>query len=199
MSKRFNIAVRFVQKKHAGQFRAGGVPAWHHLARVSQTLATLLQRTKEGTRSEREHIIVAALGHDVLEDTAATERDVVAVFGDRSTELVRGMTNTWGDDHTKPYERQIVQSEEAVRLIKLADLYDNYTSVTHHVRELGTTWTKTWFLPIVAPMYRAVSKTKFVVYPNTAGMLIAMVSVASELLQGELRRTKTSRTKSQKK
>ena len=48
----FERALKFVQKMHKGQFRAGKVPVWQHLLRVSETLAHVLSHTKEGTQAK---------------------------------------------------------------------------------------------------------------------------------------------------
>src|SRR3989344_7497791 len=89
----YEAALAFVQQKHAGQMRAGGVPTWHHLVRVSHLLQGVLEEYAEGTEDNRQAIVLAALGHDVLEDTDATRADVHSVFGERAAELIWGMTN----------------------------------------------------------------------------------------------------------
>jgi hypothetical protein len=41
---------------------------------------------------------------------------------------------------------------EGMTLIKLADLYDNVSSVAHTLPLLDKKWTTSFFLPIVVPM-----------------------------------------------
>lgn len=186
--KFFKNALEFVKEKHKGQVRAGNVPAWHHLARVSDLLGSVLEKNKEADKKERFLIAVAALGHDVLEDTAATEEEVAAVFGARGAEIVKGMTNRLGDEHVGPYVAQVTDSEEAVRLVKLSDLYDNHISVVYNLHILGLEWTRSYFLPIVTPMRLAVTKTKFKIFKKTAADLILLVNSASFLLKTEIER-----------
>lgn len=184
----YDAALAFVQKYHIGQKRAGDVPTWHHLVRVSLLLRVVLAKYKEGNETERVIISLSALGHDVLEDTKATKDEVQAVFGDRGFELILGMTNEYGDENVEPYVKKVVQAEEPVRLIKLADLYDNITNVTYCLFDLGSKWTHSYFLPTVTPMYKAIQKTKFHTYLHTGEELKATVEIAFTLLEDELSR-----------
>ncbi len=184
----YNIALAFIQKYHTGQKRAGDVPTWHHLVRVSLLLQTVLERYKEGEKTERSIVALSALGHDILEDTEVAKDEVQEVFGDRGLELIIGMTNELGDKDVEPYVKKMVQAEESVRLIKLADLYDNISNVTYCLFTLGPKWTHGYFLPIVTPMYQAIKKTEFHTYRNTGEELQKMVEVAFFLLQSELGR-----------
>jgi len=185
--KQFKNALSFVQKKHAGQTRDNSLPAWHHLLRVSRVLNLVLNITKEGSIQKKFIITLAALGHDLLEDTDAKEPEIKAVFGDGGLRLIQGMTNWWGDNEKKKYIKQVLHSEESVRLIKLADLYDNISSVCYNIKALGKKWTISYFLPIVTPMRKAVAKTKFKQFSQSAKLLINMILIASLLLEEELK------------
>lgn len=183
----------FVAAIHAGQTRAdGSVPAWYHLARVSFVLERVLAETGEGTAEEREAIALAALGHDSLEDTDVEPKELEKRFGARGLQLIEGMTNRLGDDDHGPYVRQVAAAEEAVRLIKLADLYDNLTGVTYDLFVLGSKWTDEWFRPIVEPMIETVLPTAFTTYPRTAERLCGMVRIAHALLKEESARYKAA-------
>ena len=182
----YKKALAYVQKKHAGQVRDNGLPAWHHLMRVSAILEHTFAKTGEGDKREQEVIIRAALGHDIFEDTDATEKEVAEIFGARGLELIKGMTNRWGDKEKKKYVRQVVRSEEAVRLIKLADLCDNITSVAYNIKSLGCSWVLHYFLPIVTPMRHAIIKTRFRKYKRTASLLMFILSSAAMLLADEI-------------
>ena len=115
-----------------------------------------------------------------------TEKEVLVVFGARGLTLIRGMTNWWGDKEKPRYIKQICASEEAVRLIKLADLCDNYTSVVYNIKSLGVPWTKFYFLPIVSPMREAISKTTFRTYKKSAEILLRAIHRAALLLEEEV-------------
>lgn len=184
----YTKSLEFVKEKHKGQVRAGDVPAWFHLARVSNLLEHVLGITKEGSFDERQTIFISALGHDVIEDTNVTEKEVRNVFGNNGLKLIKGMTNQFGDDNVGPYVRSITRSLEEVRLIKLSDLYDNITSVIYNLHVLGLKWTKSYFLPIVTPMRKAIVKTRFRKFKKTGKLLISMVNSSADLLESEIKR-----------
>lgn len=185
---RLDAALRLVKKYHAGQVRAGGVPVWHHLARVSGILETVLADTGEGTPEGRADIVLAALGHDTLEDTEVRESELEEIFGARALSLIKGMTNTFGDDHPEPYVAQVAAAEEGTRLIKLADLLDNTMGATYNLYALGVKWCDEFYLPIIRPMIPAVTRSEFSTYPVAAEKLKGMVATVYELFLEELER-----------
>lgn len=183
--------LEFIKKIHTGAIRGKGtVPDWHHLERVSRVLEIILNETGEGTAEERATIVGAALGHDALEDTDVTPEELAAVFGARGLTLIKGMTNTLGDGHQSEYVAQVSNAEEAVRLIKLSDLYDNVTGVTYELFSLGTKWCDEYFLPIVVPMMDAVLPTDFKTFPKAADRLKQMVRISRTNLLAEIERFK---------
>jgi len=186
--ERYDAALRLVQKHHAGQVRAGGVPVWHHLARVSDILETVLSDTEEGTLEERANIVLAALGHDSLEDTKVSDAELAEAFGDRALSFIKGMTNTFGDNHPEPYVAQVAAAEEGTRLIKLADLLDNTMGATYNLYALGVKWCDEFYLPIIRPMIPAVTGSRFETYPQAAERLKGMVAVVYDLFLEELER-----------
>lgn len=179
-----------MKKMHAGQFRAGNVPVWHHLSRVSRTLEVVLTSTQEGTKEERQAIVLAGFAHDALEDTEVTDEQLIAVSNERALALIKGMTNTEGDDHQTKYVEQVVGADEGTRLIKLSDLYDNLSGATFCMAELGVKWQETYFLPIVEPMIAALLPTSFTHYPDAAERLKGQVIVAYDRLKEEVARFK---------
>jgi (p)ppGpp synthase/HD superfamily hydrolase len=184
-------ALALVKRVHAGQTRSNGrVPVWHHLDRVSRYLQEALEGSGEGSPEERETIILAGLGHDSLEDTDVERRELDRVFGTRGLEIIDGMTNRWGDDHPKEYVAQVAAADDAVRLVKLSDLYDNCTSVTYDLAALGLEWTEGFFLPIVEPMIAAIMPVPFSRFPAAGERLKGLVRVSYAALQDEAARFK---------
>jgi hypothetical protein len=186
---RHAAALALVKRLHEGQTRSGGVPTFHHLARVSRVVEHTLAATGEGTLVEREAMAIAALGHDALEDTPATPADLLPVFGERCVTLIQGMTNPLGDHDHGPYVEQVAAAEEAVRLIKLSDLYDNTTGVVYCLFDLGVAWTEGFFLHVTRPMIAALDRTSFTLYPVAAARLRAMVGTSMRLLEDEVGRS----------
>lgn len=187
-AERRAAALELVQRVHAGQKRAGDVPVWHHLDRVSQQLEVILAKTGEGSQEERDDIALAGLGHDAIEDTNVTPAELLAAFGERGVALIEGMTNRFGDGHPEPYVAQVAASDEGTRLIKLADLMDNVTSVTYCLPWLGIKWCEEYFLPIVTPMIAAVGASSFTRFPVAATFLNEEVRVSFAVLRAEVAR-----------
>jgi len=159
-------------------------------------LEVVLNETEEGNKADREDIIIAALGHDLLEDTDASEETVKKIFGERGFVLIEGMTNRFGDDKPEPYATQVSEGEEGVRLIKLSDIIDNCLHATYHLRGLDLRWATDHYLPIVRPMIAVLLPTTFTTYPKTAELLKIMASAAYTLFLDEVEVEKKRREES---
>lgn len=181
-------ALALIRRAHGTQTRANGLPVWHHVARVSFLLESILERYQEGDAKERAVIALSALGHDLLEDTSVTESEIREMFGDRGYELIWGMTNEQGDDDVAPYVKKVVSSEEAVRLIKCADMIDNINDVAYNIPTLGTEWVTSFFIRVVEPMKDAILNTKFAQYPKTGAEFLTLVRNSYALLDDEVQR-----------
>jgi GTP pyrophosphokinase len=118
-------AIAFSRTAHEGQLRQSGEPYVTHPIAVARILTTL-------------HIdvqaIVAALLHDVVEDTAVTGDDIAAKFGQPVAELVDGLSKldrlkfeTREDAQAENFRKMLLAMARDVRviLIKLADRLHN--------------------------------------------------------------------------
>src|SRR3954467_14066195 len=76
-------AFAYAAEKHAGQLRKSGEPFVAHPLAVAKICAQLRQQPP---------VVVAALLHDVVEDTDATSSEVRSEFGDEVAQLVEGVT-----------------------------------------------------------------------------------------------------------
>jgi guanosine-3',5'-bis(diphosphate) 3'-pyrophosphohydrolase len=76
-------AYRFARQKHSGQFRKSGEPYITHPLAVAQILAEMEMDIPT---------LAAGLLHDVVEDTAVTQEDMVKRFGAEVAALVDGVT-----------------------------------------------------------------------------------------------------------
>lgn len=120
-------AYHFAAVRHMGQKRKGkaGEPYINHLTEVADLVAT-------ATAGEDADLVVAAVLHDVIEDTPVTPAELEREFGARIAGLVAEVT----DDKTLPkHERKRLQIAHAphlswgAKVIKLADKTANLHSL----------------------------------------------------------------------
>ena len=118
-------AYQYALKKHDGQYRKSGEPYIIHPLNVAIILTSVYADSDS---------IIAALLHDVVEDTDATLEDVEEKFGPVVRKLVDGVTklgrihfSTDNEYLTNYYKKIIVGMSEDVRviIIKLADRLHN--------------------------------------------------------------------------
>jgi (p)ppGpp synthase/HD superfamily hydrolase len=117
-------AVRFATDHHGDQRRKTGVPYLEHLLEALQILV-------EGAGVTRRDVLVAAVLHDVVEDTPCTLAGVRAAFGSRVAELVGWVTKPDpgpGEESAAVMERYLRRLRDAppdAILVKLADRMSN--------------------------------------------------------------------------
>ncbi len=128
--KRLRFAYEFASEAHAGQERFSGEPYIQHPLEVANILLTL--RPDEDS-------IIAALLHDVLEDTPTELDEIRKHFGDEMIPLLKGLEKL-GKVHYRGRERQIenlrkmflaMAKDIRVVLIKLADRLHNMRTLEH--------------------------------------------------------------------
>ena len=185
-SSHYQKLLKVVRERHAGQIRSAQSPAWHHVARVAEVLKLALTLGREADAPKIDFLVSSSLGHDLLEDTKTSKDDIVRLFGPAAWELIFGMTNEWGDASPEPYVKKVAASSEEVRLIKLADIYDNYSHAGYTLNLLGSDWANNYFLPIVQPMLKAINSTEFTFYRETAAILRGWCKLAESIFLAEL-------------
>jgi (p)ppGpp synthase/HD superfamily hydrolase len=115
-------AISFATREHEGQYRKDGkTPYVAHPLRVFSIASQLFGVTDSET-------LAAAVLHDTLEDTLADRDDLIEHFGPRVAEFVALLSK----DKRLPEEEREASYLDALRdcplevkLLKLADLYDN--------------------------------------------------------------------------
>ena len=130
--KRIRDAYEFILSKHEGQLRKSGEPYYHHLVEVAYIIASL---------HAGPNTIIAALLHDVVEDTDVTVADIEKMWGEEVAGLVDALTKIQrlklskitseefeAEDHRKIFIG--MAKDIRVILIKLADRL-------HNMRTLG--------------------------------------------------------------
>ena len=118
-------AFQFGADAHEGQRRASGEPYIHHPLQVAQILAQM--------RLDHETII-AALLHDVIEDTPTAKPQIATGFGDAVAELVDGVSKlthlsfeSMAEVQAENFRKMLMAMARDIRvmLIKLADRLHN--------------------------------------------------------------------------
>ncbi|QYC44488.1 Bifunctional (p)ppGpp synthase/hydrolase SpoT [Nonomuraea coxensis DSM 45129] len=110
-------AVAFAGRCHGVQQRPTGRPYVEHLLEALEIAVC-------GAGVRERDVLVAAVLHDVLEDTPCTERELARRFGVEITELVRWVTRRPGTSKAD-YLAALVQAPPQAVLVKLADRASN--------------------------------------------------------------------------
>lgn len=108
-----------VRHWHAGHPRPDQV---EHCQRVRGWLERALDREPEPVAARRD-MGLAALGHDLYEDSALERAHVVAEYGATVDRLIEAVTER---DGVAEFVERVACGPEEARLIKLADGIDNY-------------------------------------------------------------------------
>lgn len=124
--KEVEAAYQLAAEYHKDQTRRSGEPYINHPVEVALILARELKGDKD--------VVTAALLHDVIEDTAATQDEVQKLFGSTVSMLVDGVTKLTNIDVANMDEQQALNLRKMflamnkdirVVLIKLADRLHN--------------------------------------------------------------------------
>lgn len=126
-NKKIFTALQFAATKHQGQFRKGEkeTPFINHPIKVAALLA-------ENGEAQNENLLIAAILHDVIEDTDATATDLKMMFGETICNLVLECTD---DKNLPSWERKQFQINYApkaslnAKKLKLADKICNVLDI----------------------------------------------------------------------
>lgn len=131
-------AAAFAARKHDGQTRAdGNTPYFSHVSRVVLILSHVF-----GVRDPE--VLTAAFLHDVVEDTATDYDELEEAFGARVADYVIALTKNMmlpKKRREEEYQARLVAAPEAVKIAKLADLFDNLSDRVNSPRIVKTTAT----------------------------------------------------------
>lgn len=144
LKKNIIKAYVYAQKHHEGQKRKfTDIDYFTHPKYVARIIEDI---------TNDETMIVAALLHDVLEDTNATESEILELFGEKVLNLVKELTSTKdkeGKSKTEYLIEKIINLSEEALLIKLVDRYHNIKYVDkdcktrEHMDFVKKYWTET--------------------------------------------------------
>ena len=134
-SKFIMKAYNYALEKHGDQKRNSGEPYIIHPINVAYTLAKM---------GLDEQTLAAALLHDVIEDTDATDEDITKEFGKEVAEMVAGVTKlstiqfaTVEEKQVENYRKMFLAMGKDIRviLIKLSDRLHNMRTLKYLKRE----------------------------------------------------------------
>jgi GTP diphosphokinase / guanosine-3',5'-bis(diphosphate) 3'-diphosphatase len=130
IAHRLMHAIRFAAEHHRDDRRKGATAAPY----INHPIIVAEQLAAHGLGEDVE-LLMAAVLHDVIEDTDATFEELNSAFGQRVAEVVQEVS----DDKTleKEARRKVVvdtiaHKSLAARLVKLSDLIANVHDIVHH-------------------------------------------------------------------
>jgi guanosine-3',5'-bis(diphosphate) 3'-pyrophosphohydrolase len=116
-------AVSFAARAHDGQLRKDGTtPYVAHPVRVAFIVRNVFDIADETA-------LTAAFLHDLIEDTKTDYDEIAREFGSAVAEAVAAVSKDGRlphDEREATYDQQVAAASWQARLIKLADVYDNY-------------------------------------------------------------------------
>lgn len=117
-------AASFAARAHQGQMRKDGrTPYFAHPVRVAMTV-------REVFGCADPEALAAAMLHDTIEDTTTDYDDLAEHFGETVADLVAALTKNATlpeDEREAEYDARLARADWRARLIKLADVYDNFS------------------------------------------------------------------------
>jgi guanosine-3',5'-bis(diphosphate) 3'-pyrophosphohydrolase len=151
-----NRAYVYGMRMHGSQLRASGDPYFAHPIEVAGILTEYRMDTAT---------IATALLHDVIEDTAATHKDIADLFGDEVADLVEGVTKLSKLELEAERTRQAenlrkfilaISKDIRVLLVKLADRLHNMRTLHFIDRPAKRERIARETLDIYAPLARSI-------------------------------------------
>ncbi|MGC9468580.1 MAG: HD domain-containing protein [Anaerolineae bacterium] len=176
----FLEALSFSAHRHRNQRRKGdgGEPYLNHLIRVVEILWTV-GCVRDLTT------LVAAMLHDVLEDTDATAREIEVRFGPQVLAVVQEVTDDKSLPKTVRKEQQVLRAPDCssrAKLVKLADKIHNLLALS---RDPPADWTEArmvdyidWSERVVAGL-RGVNEALEIAFDDAARGARARIAVQS--------------------
>ena len=123
-------AIRFAAEQHRDHRRKGKTAAPY----INHPIAVAEQLARAG-HEDNTDLLMAAVLHDVVEDTETEAEDLEALFGPKVTQFVMEVSD---DKSLEAYERKklvvrnIAEKSPEAQLIKLSDIVANVYDVIHH-------------------------------------------------------------------
>ena len=130
--------IEYIKEKHKGQTRKQGTPYYLHPLEVSNIL------DKKGFSKEYQ---IVGLFHDLLEDTEATEQEILDLTNEAVLEAVKLVTKEEGYQMKEYIDR--ISKNPIAKAVKLADRLHNLQEATMASKEFQNKYqkeTEEWYL-----------------------------------------------------
>jgi (p)ppGpp synthase/HD superfamily hydrolase len=118
-------AIRYAALKHRNQTLSDGLtPYVSHVFRVTYILRDLFG-------VDDHEVIVAAILHDVIEDTGTAADEIAQLFGQTIATYLEALTKNEALPkklRDREYDEKLFNASEIVQIAKLADIYDNLSA-----------------------------------------------------------------------
>ena len=196
-------AIIFAAEKHKGQKRKDGTAYIYHPI----VTAAILKDAEYDYKYQ-----IAAVLHDVLEDTDTKEQELIDVFGDEIAQAVKCLTRPDGMDEEEYVER--VLSNRIAAIVKSADKIHNVSEIVqlnpvgkrsstslregenkrkaeNYIKKARKYYAKRFMPEVDAQIERADSAVSTVTMPGTAGLT---VTVENMRLYSDLQKTECDHT-----
>jgi (p)ppGpp synthase/HD superfamily hydrolase len=142
--KKLNKALDYIRTFHFHQERKSGEPYYMHPIEVARIVLSMIDdknsKVYEKLQANQENTILAALLHDILEDTALENSGIQIVFGHEVANIVKGLTKINAEGrpalltNIQAFSKLITQ-DPIVVCIKLADRVHNIMTIDGHPSE----------------------------------------------------------------
>ncbi len=173
-NEEINRAYKFAKEKHEGQVRKySGLPYIIHPIEVA-TLVSLV--------TEDEEVIMAALLHDVVEDTDTTLSDISRLFGIEIADLVWDLTCVSALSGGNRAKRKKIDRDHTAqacnraKTIKIADLICNTRSIIREDKKFASV-----YIPEKLELLKVLTDGNIVLYNLAFKILIGSLNQLEEL------------------
>lgn len=177
-----------VREWHAGHPRADQV---QHCANVANQLERALDLEPAPVAARRD-MILAALGHDLYEDSHVPPASVME-FGEEVHGLIQHLTE--GTAGVAAYVERMASAPEEARLIKFCDGIDNYSGLVENklIESDPAKWVKV-VREHMEPMFNRISSIPFHKYAAAGAWLSSLLAERRERFWKEVERLPLART-----
>ncbi len=190
--QKFERQIEFARSKLGTLADGSGTLIGDHAVRVFALLVQVFETTGRLQDQNVENILMAALFHDLLEDTNTTEEELINLSNTATLELVREMTITFEGKTIEEAVAPMYQRSEASFLIKLADICDNFGKSRFVLRSNNPKFFNDFFLPLLScyEKYIAIKKLAAGEYKKEIDLMEKQVAKEFSLLKQTLELTR---------